>query len=1057
MRRAALTLTVVTCLWGGYRLYALVLGRMTQPAAPPPVVAIETRTTPVQPPNFVKADAFLTDADWTRRAAFKVKHAEHAFLFFDRYETRGQRVTAEPFALVWHDPKGRTDVPYVFHCERARLTFEHEFQLGGSTPGRLIGLTLDGAVLITGPNGLQLIGRDCVFSEEEHQLYSDHHCKFTYRPQEERLQVVTGEADQLQVDLTPVTYAALGRDLPRVAETPERVTLRRNVKVTFQTQEQDVLQSTTIVSKGPFVYDFERRLATFQDDVQVVRPIVQPDGRELIDRLDCAWLAVQFEEEPRSPLAVFEAATEAVERPPGEFAPLGGMRFRIVRAMGDPQKRVDVSSGQSRFAGQMRDLVYDAVQRVMVLQDSIDGVQLEHDGATLQTPALRLFHDEQRELTLAEALQGGRLDYLRPPGPDRPAQTFHALWNERLTLQPDADRGETVVTLKGEARVIQPGEQGILCDQLTLWVDSTNMRRSGRREDGVATNGTPPPAAPPPDPDAERGIPLKRVLAEGSVALAGRQFQLTRTDRLEVTFEPGTLPPLRRGGFGQAMQPRPRPPQLLLTSLTEARSPGIADGRERVVAPLYQAVAWEVNAASGPLPTPSVFAAPAIEQLAQAGSSLVLGPSEDSWDVQAKQVDVLVIQDPQSGRVDVRRLVGEGKVVVLQKPPAAPRPAGAPPPEEPLSVTGDRLELDNRGDVDQALHLTGAPAHLRRAGMHIEGDELFFDRVANTAKVIGKGMMQIPVRQSTTGEALETPSQLDLHWLREMVFDGHVAHFIEGVRGRMQDSVMRCDEMHVTLNQRVDFAAERRNSREVGIQHVRCQNGVEVEVYQWQEQAISAVAKGRAAEFELQYESGDFVARGPGHLDVWQQGERGRVEVAPDAVARANQPVDSNKLPWQFTNVRFAGKLTGNLHRKNATLLDRVRVMYAPVSQPLEVFVRDQLSQETESSKGAVWLGCDELQIALHPWPDQPGDYVQVLGVGRLARVELEGRVFQANADTLSYDESTKLFTLRGLGGNKASVYTQDRPGGISMQMLQFNPARRSGSIQGSDGASGAP
>jgi hypothetical protein len=84
---------------------------------------------------------------------------------------------------------------------------------------------------------------------------------------------------------------------------------------------------------------------------------------------------------------------------------------------------------------------------------------------------------------------------------------------------------------------------------------------------------------------------------------------------------------------------------------------------------------------------------------------------------------------------------------------------------------------------------------------------------------------------------------------------------------------------------------------------------------------------------------------------------------------------------------------------------------------------------------------------------------VQFLAVGRLARVELEGRLFQANAETLSYDESTKLFTLRGRGGHKASVSMQDRPGSpyrdFSSQVLQFNPARRSVSIQGSDGAVG--
>ncbi len=1053
MRRLLLTLLIIGSLTGGYLVYARVLARLTRPGEAPPVVALEPRSLSTQPPNFARAEQYLTDVDWTERAVFKIKHSDNAFLYFDRYETRGQRVLVEPFALVWHPPQSDDSEPYVFLCEKARLTFEREFQLGAASPGRMIGVALDGAVLITGPHGLKLEGRDCVFSEDELQLYSDHHCKFAYRPEGERLQVVTGEADQLQIDLTPVTYPALGRDLPRVAQRPQRLTLRKNVSLLFQTREKEGLRSTRIVSRGPFVYDFERRLATFQDDVQVARPVVTPEGQSMLDSLACAWLAVQFEEEPGAD-ADGEGSLLA-----GDATPiLGRLRFRILRALGDAQHVVRVSSDQARFRGQMRDLVYDVIQRVLVMQDAVETVRLEHDGATLYTPTLRLVHDDQMELTLAEGTQAGRLDYVRPAEADRPQQTFHALWNQRVSLQPDPLHAQTVVMLEGEARVIQPGEQGILCDRLTLWVEGSRLRRGERSSpvpDSGATSSSPansPAAA------ESRRLPLKRVLAEGNVAMTSRQLQLTKTSRLDVAFQPGTLPPVQRNALGAGPR-RQRVWWVYETSLPltdQAPLPGNGPGG---------AVRRVLPAAFSTPNLETMWGAPTSwpgepHMVAQLASPLGLSETgNEFWDVQARTVEALVIQDPQTGRADVRRLVGEGKVVVVQRPREQPAAAEGAPEQEPLSVTGDRLELLNEGGVEQALHLTGTPAHLRRAGVHIEGDELFFDRAANIAKVIGKGMMQLPVHRSATGEELTTPSQLDLHWLREMVFDGETAHFLQGVRARLQDSVMRCDEMHVTLDRRIDFSTERPNTQGVALKHVRCQNGVEVEFYRWEQQEITATAKGRAVEFQLQYLTGDFEARGPGHLDVWQQEEQARVDVAPDAVARANQPVQADKLPWQYTNVRFAGRLTGNLHHKHGTLFDRVRVTYAPVERVLEVFVRDQLSQETESSKGAVWLGCDELQISLHPWEGQERDYVQLLAVGRVARVELEGRLFQANAETLSYDESTKLFTLRGRGGHKASVSMQDRPGSpyrdFSSQMLQFNPARRSVSIQGSDGAVG--
>lgn len=1061
MRRLLLTLLIIGALAGGYLIYARAMARLTRPAEAPPVVALQPRSVAAQPPNFAEADRYLTNADWTERAVFKIKHSENAFLYFDRYETRGPRVLVEPFALVWRPPQREDAAPYVFLCEKARLTFERDFQLGGASPGRMIGVALDGRVHITGPNGLTLEGRDCVFSEEELQLYSDHHCKFAYRPEGQRLQVVTGEADQVQIDLTPVTYPALGRDLPRVAPRPQRLTLRKNVSLLFQTREKEELRSTRIISRGPFVYDFERRLATFQDDVQVTRPVTTPQGESLLDSLSCAWLAVQFEEEPA------EDAADAGALLVGDASPiLGRLRFRILRALGDPQHAVRVHSEQSRFTGQMRDLVYDVVQRVLVMQDAVETVRLEHDGATLYTPNLRLVHDAEMELTLAEGTQAGRLDYVRPATTDRPQQTFHALWNQRVSLRPDPLQGETVVLLEGEARVIQPGEQGILCDRLTLWMEGSRLRRRGDSgsEPPVPSASESPGSASGVAAESQR-LPLKRVLAEGNVAMTTRQLQLTKTSRLDVAFRPGVLPPMHRNALGdrrdrpgreralwvyETSLPLPSPPP-------SDRAPILEDVRE-CEGPQTVPVALRTPAPAAPLVAPASPNEPPL--VAQLASPLGLsGTGDDLWDVQARTVEALVIQDPQTGRADVRRLVGEGKVVVVQRPRTKPAAEKNATDQEPLSVTGDRLELLNEGGVDQALHLTGTPAHLRRAGVHIEGDELFFDRAANVAKVIGKGMMQLPVKRTATGEELATPSPLDLHWLREMVFDGEVAHFLHGVRGRLQDSVMRCDEMHVTLDRRIDFSAERPNTQDVSLKHVRCQNGVEVEVYRWEQQEITATAKGRAAEFQLQYLTGDFEARGPGSLDVWQQDQHSRVDVAPDAVARANQPVQADKLPWQYTNVRFAGRLTGNLHQKHGTLSDRVRVTYAPVERALEVFVRDQLSQETESSKGAVWLGCDELQISLHPGEGQERDFVQFLAVGRLARVELEGRLFQANAETLSYDESTKLFTLRGRGGHKASVSMQDRPGSpyrdFSSQVLQFNPARRSVSIQGSDGAVG--
>jgi hypothetical protein len=181
------------------------------------------------------------------------------------------------------------------------------------------------------------------------------------------------------------------------------------------------------------------------------------------------------------------------------------------------------------------------------------------------------------------------------------------------------------------------------------------------------------------------------------------------------------------------------------------------------------------------------------------------------------------------------------------------------------------------------------------------------------------------------------------------------------------------------------------------------------------------------------------------------------VEVDSKAVARANQPAASDALPWQYTHLHFVGRLAGNFKASRGTLYDRVTVLYAPVARVRERFARDDLSKQSESAGNAVFVGCDELQISLQPWESQEGSFLQLLAVGKLAPVELEGQVFQATSDTLSYDESKNLITLRGLGTNKASLYYQERQGAdyrdVPAQRIEFNPADRSVKVEGSDGA----
>ncbi|MEZ6056874.1 MAG: hypothetical protein R3C01_09220 [Planctomycetaceae bacterium] len=1062
MKRLVLMLVTVALFGGAYRLYARYVSPHTMPPPLPPTLDI-TPDTPVQPPTMVNtADTYLADIEWASKAKYKVQQGERGFLYFDRHESQENHVDFEPFAMVWIDPTEPEAAPYVVHCESAQIIFEKPFRVGGSSPGRILGASLFGKVRITGPQGLVIDGANFKFSEESHQLYSDSAIRFQYDPPGNNVQRVIGQADQLQVDLIPALTSQFGDDMPRI-EGVESVRLRRNVAMDFAYLEQGERRTARVTSLGPFTYELSRQLASFSETVHVQRPTHGPNSPPAFDTLFCEILALQFEPKPKAKTTGTTgellsddvkakdsepniALVSAKSSPFGE----GALRFRRLRAVGDRKHPVVMTSQSAGLSGRMLDLGYDAIERRLVLIDGEQGALLRQGPAVLRSPEMRLQHAADGKLVSAQCLGAGRFDYIQPKksssenlnrasaGRFNDAATvdgneadqedevqIQSQWKTQLWYEPQPDGKQVVVSLEGESQVIQPGESGILADRLTLWIHSSAPSLGGkpgvfaepnqfprsdrRRADGVRPGLSVIPLL------GEGGsqgtgstgvvLPLQHVLAEGHVALAGRSFR-AETSRLDVTFQPG-IPPT-------------------LTSAQGSQTP--------------QTLGGEGDVHQGVTPV---------------GGEAV-SPADEVWQLDARSLDLVMIQDPVTRVVGLKEAVGNGDVLMRQVNSFAGR---SPQETTGLSLRGGRLQFENQGGNTQRLTISGDIAELQRDGVRIEGGLITFDRAANEARVTGKGTLRLPVNTSLTGTPLDKPGSLDIHWNRELVFDGLEARFVESVVTRMQESVMRCDEMVVSLQRRLDFTNIDPRQPAAAIHQIVGKNRVDLEFYNWEGSELTQITRAQAAEFRARHDNGAFEVRGPGRVDDWQLGRQRRVSVAPSAVAQANQPATTTTPEWAYTSLEFAGVIVGNFHKKQATLKDRVRVIYAPVDRAWRKFVRDDLTPNSEAASNAVWLGCDELELSLRPWGKGERDFVQLLAKGKTQRVELEGRLFQANADTLSYNESSELFTLRGLGTNRAHVSYQEKLGAkykdTTAQTIQFIPSRRHLHVEESGGISG--
>ena len=1016
MHRTRLTLAVAATLCLTYQGYAQWAESFTRIEVEPPPPLAPSQAPAV--PGVLKATAerLLPDERWMPKAKFTFQRSDELFLYTDSADivddANGNRVQFAPFAMIWSDPEHPDAQPYIIRCESARVQFERPFkvELDAESPGRLVSAALDGVVIITGPDNLEITGQNFVFSEESLHLYSDFGIEFHYGPRDGESNEVHGSAHGVQINLLPGFDAPLGKDMPRVSGI-RSIALRRDVvlDLTYEERRNDDkprIMTARVTCDRSLEYHVEERYVALESNVLVERPTGGAQRPLEADRLRCNLLAMEFLPEGGDANPDVRAAEAPVEGDPADAAasrkekkrqrgahPFSGLRFSRLMAEGN---RAALQSDEHGLIANMHRLDYNASTGLAVLSDD-EAVRVQRDETKLMCPVVKVWRDPQGD---AQSLQCEGAGQLEQRDDETAELGFRAFWDEQLLVQPDPESGLTILRADGRARVIQPEQTGLMADHITLWIDRDTVeerQRSGGDRNGAAGD--------------QSGLAvqaLKFALAEGNVVMAGPQFHV-ETSRLQATFESGVVPD----------EPKTK-----------------RDTRQT------NAEALEEEEAE----------------------------PDSGWIAHAREIELRIVQDPESRNTRVAEAMAAGSIRLtqLEPPPAPQNDQKEPKPHKPVSLSGSRLQLTNQGGTRQVVNLYGSPAELRQGEVRLEGQDLRFDRGANIASIVGGGLMQVPVDTGLDGEELDVPMLLDVQWQEGMTFDGLEARFLKNVLLRLNDSRMSCEEMTVRLTQKIRFAdTEAPDSDGIEIQQVQCNHGVHLEIYEWDESRLVGIRKGDLARFTLNHQTGAFHGQGPGMINNWTRKGSRRIAIAPKAVARANQPVDSDDLEWQYFNVRFSQSMKGNYQQKLVELNGRVRVLYAPVEHALETFSRDELSGESPSAAHAVWLGCDTLSITLHPWDAQPAssggeerapgdDFAMIGGAGHC---ELEGQLFRAVADHLSYDESKELFTLKGLGKHEASIYYQERPGAdpsrFPGQTIQFIPSQQRVKLEGSSGIQG--
>ena len=517
-------------LFGLYLLYALVISPrlvLRVPEDSPERLSVSPAASPRLATEM--AEKYLaSQAAWAVNPGYHFRTA-NTFIYaeeWDPADDSDESIRFKRFAMIWQkDGQPPDEAPITIVSQSALVKFENTFRITDLNPGRAVGGALEGDVLIRGPNGLAVKGRNFAFDDDAKRIWSDEPVSFTYGPHR-------GRAQGAQIELIAAKEPQ-GNDSLAFSGI-RSIRLRGEVFVDLVDEDKKQKKPPVLVrirSAGSFEYVFATHIATFEDDVRVLRPT----DASHVDSLRCDLLTLVFEPEetPPEPFERGSATSDANER----FQGLGGgskLTFRRLRAEGE---RVELISQANKLTAWMTELIYDAESKMAALSDP-DRVKVTHESSQLTSPEITLSHDDDGKIVSAWCWGAG---WMKHHDPQTGRIRFEAQWAKLLHKYPDPREGLDVIELQEQAVVHQPEEKTLIAAELIrLWIDPQEKSRDAGDANAPRRDS---------ERDSERIHP-KRLLALRNVRVNSPELQVTRTNQLDVLWFAG----------GTQLQPSPALP-----------------------------------------------------------------------------------------------------------------------------------------------------------------------------------------------------------------------------------------------------------------------------------------------------------------------------------------------------------------------------------------------------------------------------------------------------------------------------------------------------------------
>jgi hypothetical protein len=361
--------------------------------------------------------------------------------------------------------------------------------------------------------------------------------------------------------------------------------------------------------------------------------------------------------------------------------------------------------------------------------------------------------------------------------------------------------------------------------------------------------------------------------------------------------------------------------------------------------------------------------------------------------------------------------------------------------ERPLQVSGDQIRLTAASTPRATVTVIGRPARFEGRGLMLQSTNINLDRGSNRLWVHGAGEMGLPLDRDLNGEPLAEPDVLNIRWQEEMEFDGRAASFEESVIAASRTQWLKTGGLDVILAERIDFARPDQKERP-DVAKIACRGGVSMENRTFETGLPSSVERMQVVDLTIDRNSGDLGARGPGRITTVRRGSSLPPGLVADRAGDRDPPApdDPNDNRLTYLEVRFQGRLIGNLHDRKVTFEDRVRSVYGPVGSWEATLDAD--NPDALGPKGVV-LSCDRLDVVEMLVPGGGGSAIELEATGNTTA---ENRTFTARApEKMTYSAAKDLLILEGNGRADAELFRQEQVGGathrVSARKISFWPS----------------